>query len=344
MGKSQDQTNYGNENQVIEVSVVANKLQLQNGIIQFNNGNYQGAYVLFNDLAQKGDPESEYYLAQLFNKGLGVTMDRERALFWLKKSADHKYVEAQYSYAMTLLPNRLGTDPLFHEGMQYLAEAADQDHPLALRNYVDIVLMGYNETSAIKKAVQYHAKLQPLITDQYEMENHKKKEEQLRLLLAGERKREIERKIMNVIGTFSSILLVLGYLYLLGGTHPEEWRENVLLKVFPNAPEILATPFQKLRQILPSLTENGMVGLEILIVAYTFRSLYAAKQKSKINGALSSVSKLIVVTLVTWHVLLVIIEGQTFLEGIIYFIIAIIACRILGLILGRFVNTLSKIF
>ena len=349
MGTEQNQTNIGTENYV-EGALGENELlrfnnlqQLQNGIAHYNSGNYNAAYAIFNDLSQKGNPEAEYYLSQFFSKGLGVPSDQNRSYFWLKKSADHKYAPAQYSYAIFLMTNRPGTDPLFHEGMKYMAKAADQNMQMALKSYVDIVLMGYYEPDAIKKAIGYFAKLQPVQSDRYEVETYKNKEEKLKVLLVAAKRRKFDGKVMKVLGILSPLLLVLGYLYFLGGTHPSEWRENVLLKIFPDAPDRMVVPFHAFWiLILAKISVNGKVGLEILTVAYTLRSLYAVNQKIKLKGSLSTVSKLIAATFVVWHVLLVIIEGTTLLEGIIYFVAAILVCRIVGLILGRLINTIRN--
>ena len=165
------------------IPVGDSKQQLQSGIVEYNNGNYNAAFSIFNDLAQKGNPEAEYYVSILFSKGLGTAPDNDKANFWLKKSADHRYVEAQFAYAMTLLSNRSGTDPLSKEGMRYLAKAADQDYQPALKQYVDIVLRGYHELPAIRSAIKYSSRLQALLSDQYEIDAYKKKEEQLKNLL-----------------------------------------------------------------------------------------------------------------------------------------------------------------
>ena len=61
------------------------RLQLQSGITEYRNGNYYAAFSLFNDLAQKGNAEAEYYLSQLYSKGHGTTEDKDRADFCWKK-------------------------------------------------------------------------------------------------------------------------------------------------------------------------------------------------------------------------------------------------------------------
>lgn len=317
--------------------------RLQSGIVEFRNGNYGSAFVIFNGLAQKGDPEAEYYLSQLFHKGLGTDANSDKANFWLKRSADHKYAEAQYAYAMRLLSNRSGTDQLPEAGMQYLAKAADQDFQPASKQYVDLVLKGYHELPAVKNAIQYASRLQSSSSDQYEINVYKNKEEQLKSILTEGKKRESSGKVLRAIGSLSSVLLIFGFLYLLGGAHPNEWNSNALLSVFPNASAKLIVPLCPFWMLTPLvLTVNGRFGLEMITLAYACRSFYAAKEKARIKGALSAVSKVIIAAIVVWHLLLVIIEDQSLDEGIINFIIALIVCRIFGLIFGKLANTVSN--
>lgn len=318
------------------------RLQLQSGITEYRNGNYYAAFSLFNDLAQKGNAEAEYYLSQLYSKGHGTTEDKDRADFWLEKAADHKFAEAQYVYAGRLLSNRTGMDSLPKDGMQYLAKAADQDFQPALKQYVDIILMGYYELSAVKKAIKYSLKLQVLLSDRYEIEAYKRKEEQLKKILTDAKKSKYGAKALKVIGILSSVLLIFGFLYLLGGLHPDEWNNNARLNLLPDASIKLIIPFHLFWIFIPPIvTVNGKVGLEMITIAYACRSFYKAKQGTKIKGAFSAVSKFIIVAIIVWHLQLVIIERQSFMEGIIYFIIAIIVCRIFGFIIGKLMNVVS---
>lgn len=281
------------------------RLQLQSGITEYTNGNYYAAFSLFNDLAQKGNAEAEYYLSQLYSKGHGTTEDKDRADFWLEK-------------------------------------AADQDFQPALKQYVDIILMGYYELSAVKKAIKYSLKLQVLLSDQYEIEAYKRKEEQLKKILTDAKKSKYGAKVLKVIGILSSVLLIFGFLYLLGGLHPDEWNNNARLNLLPDASIKLIIPFYLFWIFIPPIvTVNGKVGLEMITIAYACRSFYKAKQGTKIKGAFSAVSKFIIVAIIVWHLQLVIIERQSFMEGIIYFIIAIIVCRIFGFIIGKLMNVVS---
>ncbi len=162
-----------------------------------------------------------------------------------------------------------------------------------------------------------------------------KKGKQLKNILTGGKKRESKGKILNVIEILSSILLIFGFLYLLGGTHPDEWNKNALLSAFPNASAILIIPFHLFWMlILPELTVNGQFGLELITLAYTFRSIYLEK-RGKNKSTLSIVSKLIVAVIIVWHLLLVIMEEIPFSEGIVYFVLAVVVCRIFGFIISK---------
>lgn len=317
---------------------------LERGVVEYNNGNFDSAFVIFYNWAQKGDPEAEYYLSQLFSKGHGTSVDTDKANFWLKKSADHKYIEAQYAYAIALLSNRSGIEPLSKEGMKYLEKAADQDFYPAMRKYIDIVLQGYQELFAIKNAIQYASKLQLLLSDQYEINVYKQKEEQLKNILTEGRKHESSGNILRCIGILSSILLAVGFIYLLGGAHPDEWNKNALLKVFPDAISILIIPFHIYwKLILPELTVNGKFGLELITIAYIGKSIYEAKQKEKIKSIFSTVSKCIILSIIIWHLLLAFrLEKKSPVEGVIYYVCALIVCHVFAFIISKMILSIGN--
>jgi TPR repeat protein len=78
----------------------------------------------------KGDPESLYYVGQLYYIGSGVTRDLKLAFEWFVKSAEKGYAPAQY---------RLGLLYLYGEGVEldaaeaviWLQKAAEQNYPPA---------------------------------------------------------------------------------------------------------------------------------------------------------------------------------------------------------------------
>ena len=139
------------------------------------------------------------------------------------------------------------------------------------------------------------------------------------------------------------ILLFFGFLYLLGGAHPNEWDNNALLKFFPDAPGILIIPFRLFWVlILPVLSVNGKFGLELITAAYACRSFYKAKQYTKIKNVVSTVSKFVIAAIIVWHLLLIIIEGKSFVEGVVFFVIAVIVCRVFGFIISKMFVAVSN--
>lgn len=151
-------------------------------------------------------------------------------------------------------------------------------------------------------------------------------------------------KGMRIVSILSPALLIFGFLYFLGGLHPDEWDQNTLLRLFPSAAAWLIIPFRLFWiLILPTLTATGKFGVELITLAYTGRSLYKAKQGIGIKGAFSAVSRVIAAVMIVWHLLLVVLEGQSLQEGIIYFILAIVVCRLVGLAAGRIINAVSKL-
>ena len=325
------------------VPVGDNKQQLQKGISEYSNGNFSAAYETFNMLAQNGEPEAEFYLSQLYSKGKGTYVDKDKANYWLKKSADHEYVSAQYLYALTLFSNRSEDDPLPAEGLRYLAGAAEQDYVSAMKKYIELILkddedIEYCEGFNIQNAIRYASKLQSVSSDQYDIDLYRNKEEQLKDILATWKKNSFELKVLNILRFLGPALFVIGFLYLLGGVHPDEWDNNAFLKVFPNASKFLIIPFRPFWMfVLTTMTVNGQFGLELIALSYVCKYIYDAKNELFFDNVLVIVSKIIVAVIIVWHLILMAIEGISFSEGIKYFALAIVVSCFWGYIISKLV-------
>ena len=58
-------------------------------------------YQLVSPLAQKGNPKAQFYLGELYRKGVGgVSQDYLETIVWLRKSADQKYADARKALDM----------------------------------------------------------------------------------------------------------------------------------------------------------------------------------------------------------------------------------------------------
>lgn len=66
----------------------------------YQTGNYVEAVRLFRALAEQGDPEAQYYLGYMYEKGQGVPKDHERMRTWYQRAADAGNAKAQYKVAV----------------------------------------------------------------------------------------------------------------------------------------------------------------------------------------------------------------------------------------------------
>lgn len=68
----------------------------QKGLYAYRTGNYESAVAEFQDAADKGHPEAMFKLALCYNDGNGVGKDKDKALDYLRKSADAGNVKARF--------------------------------------------------------------------------------------------------------------------------------------------------------------------------------------------------------------------------------------------------------
>ena len=68
----------------------------QRGIDARGEGRYTDAVMMFERLADEGDPRAEHQLAMMYLQGEGVTTDPEMGVRLLEKSANKNHAAAQY--------------------------------------------------------------------------------------------------------------------------------------------------------------------------------------------------------------------------------------------------------
>lgn len=72
----------------ITVSFAASASSLDDGVTAFDRSDFKTAFAQFKPLAESGNPEAQYYLSLLYERGGGVKRDDAIALQWLRKSID----------------------------------------------------------------------------------------------------------------------------------------------------------------------------------------------------------------------------------------------------------------
>ncbi|MCR4560856.1 MAG: sel1 repeat family protein [Bacteroidales bacterium] len=69
--------------------------RLQSGDESFNRGDYKSAFGNYKKAANDGDGEAAYKIGQMYEKGLGVSIDRNEAMKWYVIAAGKGYDKAQ---------------------------------------------------------------------------------------------------------------------------------------------------------------------------------------------------------------------------------------------------------
>lgn len=63
-------------------------------LIFLNLGRYEEAFAAMLENAELGDSTAMYSLVNMYEKGLGVTADQDRAVFWAERAAEHGHLGA----------------------------------------------------------------------------------------------------------------------------------------------------------------------------------------------------------------------------------------------------------
>jgi len=119
-------------------SVVAG---FEEGIAAYQANNLPLAHKEFRAAAEQGHADSQYNLAIMYEKGIGVDKDEKEAIVWYRKSAVQGNVFAQYNLAV-LYENGRGTAVDFAQAHEWYREASAQSDPLAIGNLGMLYLRG----------------------------------------------------------------------------------------------------------------------------------------------------------------------------------------------------------
>jgi hypothetical protein len=80
--------------------------------------------------AEKGDPESQYMLGDMYTKGVGVGTDSSQAIEWYGKSASQRYAKAEYNLGL-IYYDGIGTRKNNATALEWFTRAAEQNHAAA---------------------------------------------------------------------------------------------------------------------------------------------------------------------------------------------------------------------
>ncbi len=181
------------QSNAVKVKDVSNSTtDFVNGLVEFNNQNYSNAFRVFKELSENGDASSQYLISIMYLNGLGVTVDKDRALFWLEKSADSGETAGQYMYGAVLLNAHNGDYKLISKGFRNLGAAADKGDEDSMLKYIDATLNQLGGKKEIKKAIVYCEKLKANSQDSFNKQKlEETKQKLIQLKKGGNRKSSV---------------------------------------------------------------------------------------------------------------------------------------------------------
>ena len=120
--------------------------------------------------ADAGSAEAQFELAQLYEKGLGVDQDLDRAYDLFKAAADQGFADALNDLGFIDYQGGLNVVPDQKRGLEYFQKAADQRHPQAMFNVAALIDDGVLPGRTFKDAAEYlYRSLRTGSTDVFEL-------------------------------------------------------------------------------------------------------------------------------------------------------------------------------
>lgn len=103
---------------------------VQAGITAWQHSDFESAVRIWRPLADKGDPDAQFNLAQAYRLGRGVPVNLALAQSWLKRAALQGHVDAETTLGLLLFQNNNRS-----LGIYWLKAAAAKNDPRALLVY-----------------------------------------------------------------------------------------------------------------------------------------------------------------------------------------------------------------
>ena len=106
---------------------------LKEGVAAYEAGDLPLAVKEFRAAAEKGEADSQFNLALMYEKGIGVTKDEKEAVVWYRKSAEQGNAYAQFNLGV-LYEHGRGCTVDFALANQWYRKASVQGDALAIGN------------------------------------------------------------------------------------------------------------------------------------------------------------------------------------------------------------------
>ena len=117
------------------------RADFDDGKAAFEQGDYTTALREWKPLAEHGDREAQYWLAQMYARGTGVPQDYREALWWLRKAAKKGHVRANFAIGHMHQYGQ-GVPPGFAEAAEWYRRAAEMGYPEAAYRLANFYAFG----------------------------------------------------------------------------------------------------------------------------------------------------------------------------------------------------------
>jgi len=117
----------------LHCSTMNSSVDLDSAKDAFDNGDYVKAFQKFNELAEGGNAEAQFYLADMLVGGEGVPQNYAEAFKWYVKAADQGHLNAQFNLGV-LYTHGNGVSKNFNLAAIWYHKAAEQGDAEAQHN------------------------------------------------------------------------------------------------------------------------------------------------------------------------------------------------------------------
>jgi len=131
----------------------ASDIPLKMGNDAHKKGDYAMAVEMYRKAAEQGQAEAQFKLGQMYNKGQGVTQNRQKAVKWFRKAAEQGLTLAQYNLGV-MYHHGLGITQNHQQALNWFRKAAEQGFSLAQYN----LGVMYETTQNHQEAVKWYRK------------------------------------------------------------------------------------------------------------------------------------------------------------------------------------------
>ena len=350
--------NKGGNSPVASQPMASGTGEFSTGLRYYQKQDFANAFKCFMNVAENKSAldstaiqertQASYLLAVMYRNGAGTNVDVDRSNHYLKRAADFGYDQAQLEYGELVLSQHMsstGADIKERKvGWKYIEKAADAGLVDAIKKYIDLAKTSADtDKHIISKAKAYI----PSIKGQLDSYEAQKCDDWVKELNATEKaaKKKASYPKKYVIG---EILFLLGTIYLFKGLNPIFFEEMIpkVNKFIPDIPELLIIKWPKLVAMTdPYMTHQGIFGGWLIVLGNLIRGLGVEKAtayKSKLKS-FGTVIKVAIIALCVIHFIANIIETEHFFGNGSYMqVLAMVACIIIGRILGWIMYKIIK--